>query len=179
MTESTIHTKSVFEGRLIRLEVLDVELEDGTRTTREIVRHPGAVAVVAQLPDDRLLFVRQYRKPVEQFMIEVIAGTREPGEDPVACARREVEEETGHRASDMRRLGSIYPSPGYVDEEICVFAARVAPADTTCEPDEDERVEPVVLTMDEIHRKVRDNEIRDAKTLAAWHMFLNANLSAT
>lgn len=179
MIESTIHTTTAFQGRLIRLEVLDVELEDGTRTTREIVRHPGAVAVVAQLPDDRLLFVRQYRKPVEQFMIEVIAGTLDPGEDPAACARREVEEETGHRALELHRLGSIFPSPGYVDEEIHVFAARVEPADTARGPDEDERVEPVVLTVEAFRRKVRENEIRDAKTLAAWHLFLNSISPAT
>ena len=112
-------------------------------------------------------------------MVEVIAGTLHPGEDPAACARREVEEETSHRAVDMRRLGSIYPSPGYVDEEIHVFAARVAPADNPREPDEDERVEPVVLTTEEVRRKVRDNDIRDAKTLAAWHMFLDSNSPST
>ena len=168
MQEKTLQSTMVFQGRLIHLEVMDVALEDGTRAVREVVRHPGAVAVLARTREERYLLVRQYRKPLERVMEEVIAGTLHPGEPPETCARREVEEETGHCVEQIERLGVIYPSPGYLDEEITVFRAEVAPAPTRHTPDPDERVEPVERAGEDVERMIRDGEITDAKTLAVW-----------
>jgi len=168
MKEKTIHSKTAFTGRLLRLEVQDVELEDGTRSVREIVRHPGAAAVLALLDEDRFLLVKQFRKAVEAYSTEIIAGTLDPGEDAETCARREVEEETGHRILEMERLGEIIPSPGYLDERITVFRATVGPVNSSLSMDEDEHVEPTVVTRSEFVEMVKSGEITDAKTLAAW-----------
>ena len=155
---------------MLRLEVIEVELEDGTRSQREIIRHPGAVAVLAHTAKGQCLLVRQYRKAVEEEMEEVIAGTLDPGEDPEACARREVEEETGHRVGRIERLGVIYPSPGYLDEKITVFRADVSPCMDPASADLDERVEAVTRDEQEIESAIASGAIRDAKTLAAWSL---------
>ena len=105
MNEKTIGAKTIYDGRVLRLEVLDVELESGLRTSREVVRHSGAAVVLAQLPDGNFLFVRQFRKPLDMDVLEAIAGLVEKGEDADACAAREVEEETGHEVEALTKLG--------------------------------------------------------------------------
>ena len=178
MQENTIRSETVFAGKLLRLEVVDVELEDGTRSVREVVRHPGAAAVIARVGHDRYLFVRQYRKPVEQVMVEVIAGTLDNAdESPEDCARREVEEETGHHVDSLERLGVIYPSPGYVDERIDVFRADLSRGNTDRSADLDERIDPVELTREAIIHMIRSGEITDAKTLAVWTLHESATES--
>ena len=171
MYEKTIEITPIFEGRILKLEVLDVELEDGTRSTREVIRHGGAVAAVARLDADQFIFVRQFRKPVERCMTEVVAGTLNPGEDPDACLRREIEEEIGHRTQRLYKLGFIYPSPGYMDEKIHIYIADVVPGETFHSQDPDERVESVTLSRDQFEGLIRNGEIHDSKTLSAWHLF--------
>ena len=171
MHEKTIETTPIFKGRILKLEVLDVELEDGTRTTREVIRHGGAVAAVARRDPDQFIFVRQFRKPVEGYITEVVAGTLNPGEDPDACLRREIEEEIGHHTQRLYRLGYIYPSPGYMDEKIHIYLADVIPGETLHSQDPDERVESVTLSRDHFEGMIRNGEIHDAKTLSAWHLF--------
>jgi ADP-ribose pyrophosphatase len=171
MYEKTLKKRTVYEGRILDVEVQDVEMADGRPALREIVRHGGAVAVLARRADGQFVLVRQFRKPVEEVMLEVVAGNREAGEEAEACARRELEEETGFRAARIRRLGFIYPSPGYVDEKIEVFYADVEPGKGEHRPDEDEHLEVVFLERDEIIGKMSRDEIHDSKTLAAWLLY--------
>ncbi len=171
MHERTVHSETAFEGRLVRVEVLDVELDGGRRTVREIIKHPGAVVILAQLPDKRFVLVRQYRKAVETALLEVVAGTLEPGEDPEACARRELEEETGYHAAAIQKLGVIYPSPGYSDEAMHVYFAALAPEQGALRTDDDERLEVELLTADELDAMAAQGEMRDAKTLATWALY--------
>ncbi len=171
MHEKTLSKKTLYKGRILGLEVQDVELENGKKALREIVRHGGAVGVVARLGDGRFVFVRQFRKPVEEELLEIVAGNREPGEDAEACARRELEEETGFKAGRVRHLGFIYPSPGYVDERIDVFFAEVLAEAGATHPDEDEHLDVVPMSRDEFVEIVRHGRIHDAKTLAAWQLY--------
>jgi ADP-ribose pyrophosphatase len=171
MHEKKINKRTVYEGRILDVEVQDVEMADGRPALREIVRHGGAVAVLARAPDGRFILVRQFRKPVEEILLEVVAGNREPGEEAEACARRELEEETGYRAARIRRLGVVYPSPGYVDEKIEVFFAEAEPGKGEHRPDEDEHLEVVFLERARIIEKMRRNEVPDSKTLAAWLLY--------
>ncbi len=171
MREATLNVKTVYRGRILGLEVLDVELENGKKALREVVRHRGAVAVLARRPDGAFVFVRQFRKPVEQDLLEVVAGNREPGEDPEACARRELEEETGCRAAAIRSMGFIYPSPGYVDEKIEAFFAETVAESGRQKPDEDEHLDVVLLERGEVIERIRRGEIHDSKTLAIWLLF--------
>jgi len=122
--EKTLNAKTIYDGRILRLEVQDVALEDGRVAFREIVRHRGASAVLARLPDGRFVFVRQFRKPVERVMLEVGAGIREDGVAAAECARGEIAEETGYRTAALRRLGEVFPTPGYGDERIDLFFAE-------------------------------------------------------
>lgn len=158
----------VYEGRILSLDLMDVEMENGVRAAREIVRHAGAVAVLARTPDGRYALVRQYRKAVERDMLEVVAGILEPNEEPEHAARREIREETGHHVRTLKKLGTIYPSPGYTDERIHLFFAELESEAGASDPDHDEHLELVLMSRDEIEEGLRKGEIQDGKTLAAW-----------
>jgi ADP-ribose pyrophosphatase len=168
MHERTTTARTVFRGRVLTLEVVDVELPGGRRSTREVVRHPGAVAAVVQRPDGRFVFVRQYRKAVEAETLELVAGTLHAGEDPRACAVREIAEETGYAVETLRDLGWIYLAPGYSDEKLHLFYARVAAAPGGTAPDDDEDVAAEVLTASDVEDRLRRGALHDAKTMAGW-----------
>ncbi|MFH1970041.1 MAG: NUDIX hydrolase [Verrucomicrobiota bacterium] len=178
MNEKTISSHPVFDGRLLKLDVLEVELDNGRRARREIVRHPGAVAIWARAPDGRFVFVRQFRKAVEQELLEIVAGTLEIGETPEACARREIREETGYAVKTLTPLGFIFTAPGFCTERITIFYAELAKngpdfgeLSRAADPDPDERLDVVLL--DEAAWKVMMSHgtVQDAKTWAAWGMF--------
>lgn len=171
MDEKTIKMERVYDGRIVSLELHEVELHTGVRAQREIVRHGPAVAVVAELPDGRFAFVRQFRKPVEGVLLEVVAGNVEAGEALETAAVREVREETGYETASIRRLGAIYPSPGYVDERIEIFYATLAGVVADKDLDDDEHVEVQLHTRDEVHEMIETEVIQDGKTLAAWLLY--------
>ena len=171
MFEKTISSKTIFDGQIIRVETLEVELETGQRAYRELVRHKGAVAVLARRADGKVLFVRQFRVGSQQIMLEVVAGLLEAGEEPEACARRELKEETGFDAVSIRSAGHIFPTPGYVTEKINVFFAETGDVPGARELDHDERIEVVALTAGEFRELIRRGEVTDAKTLAMWALF--------
>ena len=170
-----------FRGRLLRLEVDRVREPlpgggFGPLSRREVVRHPGAVAVVARTAADEIVLVRQYRYAAGRTLLEIPAGTREPGEEPDATAVRELAEETGYRAASWRPLGSFFTAPGFCDEVIHLFLAEgLTPG--AANPDPGEFVEPVPVSSSECRRLLagEDGEdgrrIEDAKTLAALGRF--------
>jgi len=175
--EKTLGTKQVYDGRILNVEVLDIELGDGRKSTREIIRHRGASAVLAVLPDGRFIFVKQYRKAVEREFIEVVAGVLDEGEVPAECARRELREETGYSARTLTHVGAIHPSPGYSSEMINIFFANVDPNCGAQDPDEDEYVEVLYFTSEEVNEMIQNGELTDAKTLATWLLCANMRLS--
>ena len=170
MTEKTLATTTVFQGRALRVEVLDIELPGGRRSTREIVRHPGAVVVVAERPDGSFVLVRQFRTAIGEVMLEMVAGGLEPGEQPEAAARREMEEESGYVVESLRPLGVIVPCPGYSAERLHCFHARVGQQPGATRPDFDEQVTAVVMTGDEIAAAIAGGGLTDAKSIAIWHL---------
>ena len=170
MKERTLATRTAFKGRLLQLDVVTVGM-GGKRYTREIVRHNGATAILAQLPDGRFVLVEQYRKAVEQEMLEIVAGTLERGERPDRCARRELKEETGYAAKSLRKLGVMFPSPGYGAEALHLFYARLGPRQGGRSLDDDERVKVRRLDAGQIESLMKRGRIRDGKTLAAWALY--------
>ncbi len=164
LEEKTISSQRIFEGKMIRLRVDTVELPNGDTTTREVVEHPGAVAVIALTEQGELLLVRQYRHPTREVLLEIPAGKRDPGESPLACARRELEEETGYRAQQWRVLFSYYTSPGFSDELLyIVHGSDLVKGDA--HTDEEEFIEVVTLPLAEALNMIDRGEIRDAKTI--------------
>ncbi|MFQ6057420.1 MAG: NUDIX domain-containing protein [Anaerolineae bacterium] len=162
--EITLSSRRVYEGRVVHLRVDTVRLEGGYVTQREIVEHPGAVAIVALDGEGNVLLVRQFRQAAGEVLWEIPAGTREAGEDAEACARRELQEETGYQASHMERLLSFYTSPGFCTEQIDLYLATgLSPVPHALEADEAIEVEAVPLT--EALEMIRRGEIRDAKTI--------------
>lgn len=162
--EKTISSERVYEGRVLNLRVDTVQLDQGKTTRREIVEHRGAVALVPLDAHGNVLLVRQFRKAVEQDLLEIPAGTLESGEDALACAHRELEEETGYRAANVREIGGFYPCPGYSTEYIHVFLATgLTPGAEHGDEDEDIEVEsvPFFRALEMIDR----GEIRDAKSI--------------
>jgi ADP-ribose pyrophosphatase len=171
--ETTVSTKKVFKGNALALEVIEVEIEPGVRGKREIVRHMGAVAVLARRADGQFVFVRQFRKAVEEEVLEVVAGCLDEGEDPVTCAARELTEETGYRAERISGLGKIWTSPGYTDEEIHVFVAELAEDQGEPCPDKDERLVVMCMGENEVEERIAGGAIRDGKSLATWLLWKN------
>jgi ADP-ribose pyrophosphatase len=171
MEEKTRNVRRVFAGRLLNIDVVDVELAHGRTSVREIVRHPGGVTILPQLPDGRFVFVRQFRKAMEAVLLEAVAGTLHPGEDPAVCAERELQEETGYRAATLEKLGVISPAPGYTEERLHLYYARLYPEEGALSPDEDEKIEVVRLAPEEAEAMMLRGEIWDAKTLASWFLW--------
>ena len=165
MQEIVTHETRVYEGRVVKLVVLDVTLPNGGAAKRELVRHPGAVAVVPLIDDD-VLMVRQFRMAAGRVMLEIPAGTLNPGEDPAVCADRELQEETGYKPGVLESLGGIFVAPGYTTEFIHLFVARDL-VESRLAMDEDEFIELVRMPLREALEMVERGEIEDGKTISA------------
>lgn len=164
--EKTLATEKIFSGRIIDLQVDEVELPDGNKSIRELVRHPGAVAIIAVTKERKLVLVRQYRKALDKTIVEIPAGKLERGEDPKRCAERELEEETGYKSSALQFIVSFYTSPGFADELVHIFFTDELESGQV-NMDEDEFVEKLELTIEEALKLIETEEIHDAKTVYA------------
>ncbi|OCA90996.1 ADP-ribose pyrophosphatase [Bacillus sp. FJAT-27225] len=168
LEEKTIGSKEIFSGRIITVKLDEVELPNGKTSTREIVKHPGAVAVLAVTDEQKIVLVEQYRKPMERILVEIPAGKLEKGEDPAICARRELEEETGYVCEEMEHLISFYTSPGFADELVHLYIARgLSVKEDAAGLDEDEFVNLMEVTLDEALSLIKEKRIYDAKTAYA------------
>ncbi|MCS7197578.1 MAG: NUDIX hydrolase [Candidatus Bipolaricaulota bacterium] len=176
MCEKTLASRHVFVGRLLKMRVDDIALEGGRRTTREIVEHPGAVAIVAlqgEGDNQQVVLVRQFRKAAEQFLVEIPAGTLEPGEDPLACAQRELLEETGLSAERWSLLQTFYTAPGFCTERMWLYLAqglRSYPQNQAV----DEQIEVGFYSRAQVKELLRNQQIQDAKTLVGLLWWLCA-----
>ena len=166
LTEKTSDSREIFKGRIIRVRLDTVRLPNGKEGIREVVEHPGGVAILAIDSEERVLLVRQYRYPFERVMTEVPAGKREPGEPPFITAQRELQEEVGATADTWTELGTLIPSPGCYGETLYLYMAQDLHFGAT-HPDEDEFLEPLRVPLDEAVRQCMDGTLTDAKTVAA------------
>lgn len=162
--EKTIKSQDIFSGRIVKLKVDTVILPDGRESTREIIEHAGAVAIIALDKEGQIIMVRQYRKPVEQVLLEIPAGTMEEGEEPLLCAQRELREETGYSAGSWQKILSYYSAPGFTDELLHLYLATDL-SDGETQPDEDEFVETAVLPLEQAYQLIFDGQIVDGKSI--------------
>ena len=167
LTEKTIDSREVFKGRIIRVRFDTVRLPNGKEGTREVVEHPGGVAILAIDSEDRVLLVRQYRYPYAETTLEIPAGKMDRGpENAEEAGRRELSEETGYQADKYTYLTKLATTVGFSNEFIYIYAAEgLTPGEQ--HPDEDEFINVCTLTMEEAMEKIRSGEICDAKSITA------------
>ncbi len=165
-SEKTLSEKEIFDGKIIRVHLDDIELPDGSKSFREVVEHSGGVCVVALTDEDEILMVRQYRYPFKKVLLELPAGKLERGEEPLCAGIRELEEECGVVADKIVSLGKIYPTVAYCSEIIHIFAATGL--NTTHQHlDEGEFLGVEKIKLADALQMVMNGEIRDAKTVVA------------
>jgi ADP-ribose pyrophosphatase len=175
LAERVVASRPVHEGHYIALRVDTIERADGTRAEREVVWHPGAAAVVALDPGGRVVLVRQWRTAAGRALLEIPAGTLDRDaagaiEDPDVAIARELAEETGFRAATYRRIGVFYTAPGFATEVMHLYLATgLEPAEGDVGPDEDERLELVLLPVDEALAAAERGDIADAKSLVGLY----------
>jgi len=172
LKETLIDSKKVFEGSIITVKQERVVLVNGKEAGRDVVVHPGAVAVVAVTPENKIVLVRQYRHPVGEALLEIPAGKLDKGEDPEHCARRELEEETGYLAGRLKQLTAIYTTPGFCNEKITIYLATEL-AKTAQHLDDDEFLNREYCTFQEAQQMVADGRIHDAKSIVGLLMASN------
>lgn len=167
LIEQKVSSEDVFDGNLLHVKKDTVRLPNGNIAYREWIKHPGASAVLPVTPEGRLIFVRQYRYPIQQVTLEIPAGKLDAeGEDPLDCAKRELSEETGYQAEKYTFLTKLATTVGFSNEFIYIYAAEGLTAGRQ-HPDEDEFINVCTLTMDEAMAKIRSGEICDAKSVTA------------
>ncbi len=167
LVEQTIQSEEIYAGRIIRVRRDSVRLPNGREALREVVEHPGAVGILPLLEDGRVLLVRQFRYPFGDVMLEIPAGKQETGgEPPVACALRELEEETGYRAGSLLPMGTLRLAPGCLNERLHLFLARdLVKSEQHLDADEFLQVE--AFDFDELHARALSGDLCDAKTVIA------------
>ncbi len=167
-TETTVESRTVYRGNLLHVKEDDIRLPDGRLARREYVEHPGAVIIIAELADGRVLLERQFRYPLRRHMIELPAGKIEPREDPLVTAQRELLEETGYAAADWRLLAEVHPCVGYSDERIVYFLAGGLTHHGS-RLDEGEFLQVLEISLDAALAWVDQGRISDIKTIAGLY----------
>jgi ADP-ribose pyrophosphatase len=173
--EKTLTRKNIFNGKIIKLDVHEVLLENQKTAEREIITHQGGVGVIPITNAGEIVFVKQFRKPFECETLEIPAGKKEKSEEPLSCAERELKEETGITAGRITFLVDMYPSPGYTDEIVYIYKAE----DLTygdMSTDEDEFIEVYKYSIEEAVEMIKSGKIKDAKTIVAVMMVANEML---
>lgn len=166
LTEHTVAHTRPYEGVIVSVDLDEVRLPNGRTAKREVVDHPGGVAILPLNDDGTVTVVRQYRYPFAQVLTEIPAGKLDAGEEPRTGALRELKEEIGAQAGELIDLGAVYPSPGFCREVLYLYLARNLTYGETC-PDEDEFLEQVRIPFGRLAEQVMSGAIRDGKTVAA------------
>jgi ADP-ribose pyrophosphatase len=159
-----LDSRVLYEGKVFCLR-RDIVIEPGgVRAERDIIVHPGSVVVLPVFPDGRLLLIRQYRHSVGEFLWELVAGRKEPEENPVAAAKRELVEETGYTAKRLRKLMRVVPTPGFVNEWMWIFAAEGL-SKGVARPEDDEKITARIFTLKQAEQMIERGTLRDAKSI--------------
>lgn len=164
MSETPLHSQTVFKGRLLHVKSDQVRLPNGHETVREYILHPGAAMIIAMLDENTIVLERQYRYPLNRHFIELPAGKIDEGEEPLDTARRELREECGYTAAEWHHLTTLHPAIGYADERIELYLARGL-SQVGHQRDEDEFIEVLHVSLTEALHWVRDGHITEAKAV--------------
>ena len=172
--EKTISSKTIFEGRAVKLRVDTVRMSSGRETTREIVEHSDCVAVVPIDASGNIILVNQFRKPIEKELLEIPAGGIDAGEDPETAVRRELREEIGYFPEKLERLGGFYSAPGFCTEYLHLYLATdLVPSQLYAE--DTESISPVRVPISQVRSLINSGRICDAKSIAGLLIFLDSD----
>jgi ADP-ribose pyrophosphatase len=166
--ETQVASREIFHGSILRIRHDDVVIPNGEHRKREVVEHPGGVVVVATLPNGNLLLIRQYRYALGQHLLEFPAGKREPNEEPQVTIARELEEETGYLADHWEEITYVYTSPGFCNEKIYIYKASGLHLSPNPRRDEDEYIELLEASVEEVRQMIRSQRLVDAKSVCAF-----------
>lgn len=166
LTEKTLEEKLIYKGNYLEIYSVKVQLPNGEITFKDIIKHPGATAIIPFIDDENVVLVKQFRKAINKVQLEIPAGKMEKGEKPIECASRELEEETGYKASKLTFLGSIATAPGFCDEVIHIFKAEGL-IQGNKGGDDDEFIELKIVSLDKMKKMIKDGEIIDTKTISS------------
>jgi ADP-ribose pyrophosphatase len=173
LIEKRLKSTEIYEGRILNLRVDDVKLPDGKESKREIIEHADGVAIIPYLSKtEEVIMVKQFRNPAERILLELPAGMLEVNEEVKECARRELEEETGYRVGDLKRIGSFYSSPGFCDEKIHLYLAQDL-SKYKQQTDGDEFIEIVKMSVEDLKEKLYTSKMIDAKTIIGIQYLLD------
>ncbi|WP_028356871.1 NUDIX hydrolase [Brackiella oedipodis] len=176
LIETATQSQEIFKGQIVDVYVDTVTLPNGKPASREVVRHCPAVAILAVTPDDQVILVRQYRHPTGQILLEVPAGKMDvKGEAPETCALRELAEETPYTAQQVKLIHTFYTAPGFCDELMYLYEATELQKNSQVASDEDEFVDTVLLSRQEVKQALQNDQITDAKSLIALQHWLLQN----
>ena len=164
--EKTIKSDTIYDGKILKLRVETVELENKRYSKREIVDHQKGVGIIAFNGNDKIWMVKQYRKAIDKITLEIPAGLVDPGEMPIETAKRELQEEVGYLPETISYLFDMHASPGFTNDKLSFFLAKDL-VKSSLEQDEDENVEACAIEIKELYKMVENGEITDAKTIIA------------
>lgn len=174
MNYKVLKSEIIFRGKVFDHQVDEIEYESGNKGIREVALHPGGAVIVPIKDDGKIILVKQFRYPLQKTLIELPAGKLDIGEDPLVCATRELEEETGYKAKVIKKLGKIYTAPGYCTEILHIFSAReLIPGNHNREEGE-QGMEILEYSTDEIRKMIISGDITDAKTIAGIYYLNNS-----
>ncbi len=165
LKEKTLSSSYLYRGRIINVRQDRVQVSGNQVAFREIVEHPGAVAILAIDDNNNLILVKQHRQPAGEILLEIPAGKLEPGEDPLECARREMAEETGLEGTSWQELFKFYPSPGFCDEIIYLFMVKGLKSTESPVTDPEEKISVTKIPQEEARHMIMNGEIKDGKTI--------------
>lgn len=173
MNYKILNSRLLYKGKVFDHQVDEIQYESGNTGIREIAVHPGGAVIVPVKDDGKIILVKQFRYPIQKTLIELPAGKLEKGEDPLDCATRELEEETGYRSKTIKKLGEIYTAPGYCTEVLYIYSAmQLIPGNHNREEGE-LGMEIMELSIEEIEKSISSGEITDAKTIVGIHYLKN------
>ncbi len=167
LKEKILNEKLIYEGNFIDILNVDVILPNGKGTSRDVVKHPGATAIIAFLDEDNIILVEQFRLPLNRNLLEIPAGKLNKNEEPIACAKRELQEETGYIANNLEYLGCIATAPGFCDEIIYLYKATNLTLGNKDE-DDDEFTNVKIININKVKEMIKKGEIIDGKTISVF-----------
>ena len=173
MNYKIVKSEIIFRGKVFNTIVNQIEYDSGNKAVREVAEHPGGAVVVPVTDDGKIVMVTQHRFPMNKVLLELPAGKLNKGEDPLICAVRELEEETGYKSEDVTELGSIYTTPGYSTEKLWIYLAKNLKPGNHNREEGEYGMQVFEFSLDEIEKKINNGEIVDGKSICGIYLAKN------